>query len=93
MNVQTILDLINGGVAVYKSVDQALGAAIPPQAQVVLTAGVTIVETAEKLFVAIQGDLTATDQAGVDAALSAAKIQCGMDLDRVLGEIAADKGK
>ena len=93
MDPATIIAAINAGVAIFKQVDAALGQTIPAKDQAILQAGAAIVQTATGLYGVIKADLSANDQASVDAALEAAQQQCGDDLTRVLAEIAADAGK
>lgn len=93
MDPLTIIATINAGVSLFKSVDSAATGVIPANVQAILQAGASIIQTATTLYATVQADLSANDQASVDAALTAAQAQCGDDLTRVLAEIAADAGK
>jgi len=91
--VQSILNAISAGVAIFKEVEPAVEGVLPPQAQVAVAVGTEIVQAASSLYTAVQTDLTANDQASVEAALNAAQTQTGIDLARVEAEIAADAAK
>lgn len=92
MDVQKILDAIEAGVKLAEEADQDLGPMLPPQVQLIASTGLAIVSGATKLYANVKADLSATDQAAVDAALDAAKARTGADVDRFLAEAAADLG-
>ena len=90
MDPMLIIAAVNAGVSIFKGVQTAEGSLLTAKQQAIMTAGASIVQAATGLYTTVQADLSANDQATVDAALQAAHDQCGTDLARVLAEIAAD---
>lgn len=91
MDVQKILDAIDAGVRLYHEADDQIGQLLPPQVEMIAKTGVGIIEGASKLYAHVKADLSAADQASVDAALTAAATRTGADVDRFLAEAAADR--
>ena len=86
MDPMLIIAAIQAGSAIVQAVDPALGG----KAQTAIDAGTAIVGAAAKLYAEVKADLSAGDQASIDAALKAAHDEAGVDVDRVLAEIAGD---
>lgn len=87
MDPTLILSAIQAGVSIF----QAAGGKVPAQAQSFIDSGAQIIAVGEKLYNSVKGDLSATDQASVDAALTAAHDVAHTDIERVLTEIDSDK--
>ena len=93
MDPVSIIAAINAGVSIVKSVQTAVGIQVSAKEQAILDAGTAIVQEAGSLYVLVKADLSANDQASVDAALVTAMTTEHADMQRVLAEIAADVGK
>ena len=90
MNPATIIAAIQAGVSIFNSVSPALSGVLSPKQQAIANAGASIVSTAANLYQGVQSDLSATDQASVDAALQAEDAQLAIHFAKLQADIAAE---
>lgn len=91
MDPMTIIAAINAGVSIFRSVAPALGTVLSPKDQAIANAGASIVSTAVNLYSSVKTDLSANDQASVDAALASEDTQLALDFAKLNADIAQEQ--